>query len=299
MFVYTGRYFTSIDWNWRFVFPFFSRALCASRSPEPEILNSMQYIIYRMSKNQPIESARTSLTILESLVSLDGAGVSELASELDKPKSTIYDHLDTLEELGYIRSDSGTYHVTTRLLNIGERSRRSMPLYEQAKPEVDRLAEATGEHASLVIQEADRGVLLHTARGDQAVNVNTYAGMRIQLHTTAPGKAILAFLPRERVDEIVENRGLPALTGNTITSKERLYEDLDRTRERKYALDRGERIEGMHAVGAPILSRTEEVRGAISVYGPSNRLLESGFEDELPKQILRAANIVELNINYQ
>jgi DNA-binding IclR family transcriptional regulator len=55
----------------------------------------------------------------------------------------------------------------------------------------------------------------------------------------------------------------------------------------------------MHAVGAPILSRTDNIRGAISIYGPSNRLLESGFEDELPKQILRAANIVELNINYQ
>lgn len=251
-----------------------------------------------MSESGSIQAARTSLEILETLVTLNGAGVSELAAELDRPKSTIYDHLHTLKDEGYIRKDGSTYAVTTRLLNIGERSRRSMDIYQQAKQQVENLAEETGEHASLVIEENSRGVLVHTARGENAVQVNTHAGMRIRLHTTAPGKAILAYLSDSRVENIVERNGLPALTSRTITDREELFGELEQIREQKYALDREERIEGMHAVGAPILDRNDAVRGAISIYGPSNRLLDIGFEDKLPKRLLRATNIVEINLNY-
>lgn len=252
-----------------------------------------------MSKTTSIQAARTTLEVIERLISLDGAGVSELANDLDKPKSTIYDHLHTLTELNYVRRNEDKYVVTTRLLNLGERARQNMDIYQRAKPEVDSLADETGEHASLVTEENGRGVLLHTARGEQAVNVDTHAGMRIRLHTTAPGKAILAYLPEDYVEEIIEENGLPALTKRTIVDRGELFEELERIRNRGYALDREERIEGMHAVAAPILDRKDVVQGALSIYGPSNRITEAGFEDDLPKQVLRAANIVEINLNYR
>jgi DNA-binding IclR family transcriptional regulator len=236
---------------------------------------------------------------LETLVATKQGGVSVLASELDRPKSTVHDHLRTLEQLGYVIKEGEEYRPSTKLLELGARSRNQMEIYKQAKEEINSLAEETGEHSSLVVEENGRGVLLHTARGDKAVQVDIHSGMRIRLHTTAPGKAILAYLRRERVEAIIDEHGLPRMTNRTITERAALFENLETIRERGYALDREERIEGMRAAAAPVLSRDDDVLGAVSIYGPTNRIAEMGFEDTLPKQLLRTANIIEINYNYQ
>jgi hypothetical protein len=97
-----------------------------------------------------------------------------------------------------------------------------MKIYQVAKPEVDELASGTGEHANLMIEEHGRGVFLYKAQGDDAVQLDTHAGMRVPLHTTALGKAILAHSPSETVDAIVERHGLQQVTDQTITTREAL-----------------------------------------------------------------------------
>lgn len=245
-----------------------------------------------------IRAAKTTFEIIDALRELDGAGVSELADRLDKPTSTIYDYLQTLESEEYLIKDDGVYRVGARFLELGEQVRTRKKVYNVARPEVDDLAEQTREHANLSIEEHGRGVFLYRARGEDAVSLDTHAGMRVPLHTTSMGKSILAHRPREEVERIVDRHGLPAVTENTITDRADLFAELDTVRERGYAVDDEERVEGMRCVAAPITDDDDRAIAAISISGPKSRLRGEQFEETFPDMLLRSANVIEVNLTY-
>lgn len=245
-----------------------------------------------------VKSVETAFQIFDALKELNGAGVSELAAHLDIPKSTVHNYLSTLVQEEYVVKDGSSYQVGIRSLEYGAYARVQLDIYEIAKPEVDELAETTGELANLMVEEHGRGSYLHRARGDKAVQVEAHVGTRVPLHGTALGKAILAHLPRERVDEIIETHGLTGSTPNTITDREELEDELAQIRERGVAFDDGERIAGLRCVAAPILSKKDRILGAISVSGPSNRIRDERFTEELPNRVLETVNVIELNVTY-
>lgn len=84
--------------------------------------------------------------------------------------------------------------------------------------------------ANLVVEEYGHGVFLYRSKGPEAVHMDTHAGKRLPMHTTAFGKAILAHFPEERVEEIIEANGLPAHTPKTITDRDTLFEELESIR---------------------------------------------------------------------
>ena len=246
----------------------------------------------------PVNAARTTFRIIDSLRELDGAGVSELAERLKMPTSTIHDHLRTLENEEYLINDDGVYRVGARFLELGEQARNRMKVYTVARPEVDDLAEETGEHANMMIEEHGRGVFLYKARGAEAVQLDTHAGMRVPLQTTALGKSILAFRPREEVDAILDRHGMPKVTDKTITDRDRLYDQLDEVRERGVAFDDEERVDGMRCVAAPITDGDDRAIAALSVSGPKSRMLGETFTEQIPDRVLRSANVIEVNLTY-
>ena len=239
------------------------------------------------------------MRILEALNESNGAGVSDLASELGMAKSTVHDHLTTLERDGYLINEDERYRLSTRFLEFGGHTRSQMRVFQIARPEIERLAKETGEHANLMIEENGKGVFLYVAKGGNAVTLNTvhHTGMRVHLHATALGKAILAFLDQERVEEIIGTHGLPQYTERTIGSESDLEEELTQIRERGYAIDNAERVQGMRCIGCPIVGE-EEVHGAISVSAPTRRLDGEAFEKNVPDLLQRVANIIEVNLTY-
>lgn len=240
----------------------------------------------------------TSLRILEALKQRGSAGVTELANELGLPKSTVYSHLRTLREHEYVVQQDEEYCIGLKFLSLGEHTRDRIPIYEVAKPEVTDLAEQTGELANLLIEENGEGVYLFRSKGKKAVSLDTHAGMRVKLHCTSLGKAILAYLPEERVDKIIDRWGLPARTAATITTREALEKELATIRERGYAQDNSERLSGLRCVAAPIKNPDGRVIGAVSVAGPTSRIKDERFGSEVPELVMSAANVVELNLTY-
>ena len=245
-----------------------------------------------------VKSVETAFKILDALKQLNGAGISELADYLNIPKSTVHNYLSTLVQEEYVVKNGSSYHVGIQFLEYGAYARMQFDIYTIAKPEVDDLAESTGELANLMVEEHGRGSYLHRARGKKAVQVEAHVGTRVPLHGTALGKAIMAYLPNERVNEIVELHGLTASTPNTITDRETLNDELTQIREDGVAFDDEERLVGLRCVAAPILSTNDRVLGAISVAGPSNRIRNDRFTEELPKQVLETVNVIELNVTY-
>jgi DNA-binding IclR family transcriptional regulator len=247
--------------------------------------------------NTPVKTAQTTFRIVETLKYLDGATVTELAAELDLPKSSAHNYLQTLEHEGYVVNSDGTYEVGLRFLDLGGYARARERLYRVAIPELKRIADSTGEFANLLVEENGLGVFIARERGESAVNLDSYTGQSVHLHTTALGKTVLAYLPRDRVEAIIDRHGLPAMTDRTITDRVELFEELDSIRQREYAYDREERIKGLNCVAVPVLN-DDDIAGALSVSGPVSRMDEGRIDDDILPELRRAANIIELNRAY-
>lgn len=246
-----------------------------------------------MATQVPLQTVRRALEILELLESRGEATLAEIQAELDLPQSTAHDYLKTLVDMGYVVKEGSHYLLSARCLSIGIAARDHREVYQLSKPEVDELAEQTGDHASLMIEEDGLGTLVYTARGSKSFDLGVTEGWRMALPTNAPGKAILANLPEDDVEEILDKHGLPKFTEATITDRAVLTERLAEIRDRGYAVDLGERLEGVRAVSAPIVSQGQ-VRGALTITGSTKRLSGERFTDHLPTLLQEAANVVEV-----
>ena len=249
------------------------------------------------NRTRTIDSVRIACNIVQTLQEMNGAGVTELSKELGHSKSTIHSHLATLNDEQLIVKTNGTYRLSLRLLDIAEHVKESIGNYDIIVDELEKLAEETGEVAQFGILEHEHVRYLHKAKGQNGVDTASSIGNQQPLHSTGLGRAIMAYLPRARVDEIIADVGLPAKTAATITSREELYAELERTRERGYAVDDEENIHGLRCIAAPVRDG-EDIFGALSISGPSSRFRGERLAEELPMMAQRAANVIELNTKF-
>lgn len=244
-----------------------------------------------------IGAVRTMFQILEALMERETAGVTELATLLDLPKSTVYSHLHTLREEGYVRVDDDKYRLGLRFLEFGECTRQTLEIYDIARPELDDLAEETGELVNLAVEEHYEGVYIYLTRGENAIRLDTYPGLRVPLYCTALGKVSLAHMVSERRERCINGCSFEPLTQNTITDAATLREELDQIRERGYAFDRGERAQDLRCVAAPIVI-DDEYTGAISVTGPVSRMRGGRLTEEIPERVVDTASVIQINTTY-
>jgi len=251
-----------------------------------------------MDAKHPVRTTEKTLALVEALMDHGPCGVTELTGEVEMGKSAVHNHLTTLQKHGYVLQTGDGYRLGLKFLEVGGSTRKSMEFYQVAEPEVKSLADETGELANLLVEEQGMGVYLMRSKGEAAVDLDTYAGLRTHLHTTALGKAILAFLPESRVEEIIERRGLEQKTPQRVGSREEVFDALEEVRDRGYAIDDGERLEGLRCIAAPVKDSSDEVLGSISVSAPASRVSDDDLHGRLAERVLSAANVVELNINY-
>jgi len=253
-----------------------------------------------MAKRDEVRTLSTverACDVVETLQEYDGATVSDLAEHLDMSPGGVYNHLATLRERNYVVKRGETYHLSLRFFNRGMYVRNQRLLYTAGKHEIERLAEETGEYAHLMAEEFGRGLYLLKVKGEKAISEEFEQQKQEYpdyLHLSSTGKAVLSELPRERVEEIVDQHSLPAVNENTITDKESLFQELETIRDRGYALNDQEEIRGTRAIGAPIMTE-DHVYGAVSISGPVSRFDESRL-DEIADQVLQVANVISVNI---
>ncbi|MFP9061672.1 IclR family transcriptional regulator [Natrialbaceae archaeon A-chndr2] len=249
----------------------------------------------RNRKNR-VATTETVFLIIETLQSMEGARVSEVAEELDLAKSTIHRHLMTLKERGYVVKEGDEYHPGLRFLDIGQYARQRKEAYLMAKPKVEAIAEKTGERTQFMVEENGRAVYVHIVHGENAVLTDPGIGNGIPLHATSAGKSILAHLPKWKVSKMLEKQPLSKETSATITDPDELRENLKEIRERGYSFNEQENLHGLRAVGVPVRGSAGDVIGALSVSGPTHRMKGSFFREELPNLLLGTVNELELNI---
>jgi len=247
-----------------------------------------------------MSTVETSWRIIHALQELGEAGVTELANELNVPKATVYTHLATLREQGYLLKRESGYALGLRFSLLGESIKNKHILYNAGRTEIEDLARESGEYVHLTTIENGELIYLHNARGKNAVGEKHFRQKFEDpgyFHTMACGKAILAFLPEEQIDEIIAETSLPNETDRTITDEQELRETLATIRERGFALNDQEEIMGTCAVGAPIFNG-ESVIGAVSMTKPTSRMTDRAFYETVPETVMRTANAIEANIQF-
>lgn len=238
------------------------------------------------------------LELLMELQEQEPVGVTELAKSLGVAKSTVHNHLATLEAYEYVVREGDTYRIGIQFLNHGGHARANLLGHELIKRKVQEVAEQTGELVQYLVEEHGRGIFVFRETGDQAVKTQTRIGKRVYLHHVTAGKTALAYMPEERVKEIVDRHGLPPKTQQTITTREELFQDLATIRERGFAFDKGEHVRGLCAIGVPVILDNDELVGTMSIAGPAHRVRNEGGEAEFAQLLRGVANEIKLNLSY-
>jgi len=245
-----------------------------------------------------VSSVERAFDVVDVLRSGGPMRIDDVAEALNVSTSTAHVHLKTLEGVGYVVRESEGYRLGFRFLRDGIGVRQESNVYEITRPEVDALADETGEVANLGVEEEGKRVILYQAEGTEAVYDNAPTGEYTNMHWTALGKSILAHLPESYVEDVVEAHGLPRRQENTITDRDELAEELARVRDRRYAVEDEERRAGIRSVAVPILV-DDAVKGAISVSGPKERLDDRRIDEELLPALRNRVNVVEVKYAYE
>ncbi|WP_266081501.1 IclR family transcriptional regulator [Haladaptatus caseinilyticus] len=245
----------------------------------------------------PLKTVHRAFEIIEILWEQTSATTSELAAQLDIPESTIYDYLQTLQSMEYVTRTKGEYRLSYKPLTIGGRVKYRSRLFRVAQRELQQVVTETGEVADINVEDSGQAVILHYERGEQALDLGMYPGMRTPLHTHASGKAILAHLPDSRVDEIIDSHGLESMTDQTVTSVETLKNELEHIREEGYAADWDQQVSGMGVIAAPILVN-DDILGAVGIIAPSDRVQNESYQEQLQQRVREASSTISINYQY-
>jgi len=243
-----------------------------------------------------VDAVQRASDIIIALQELDGAGVTELADHLGVSKSGVHTQLTTLERNELVVKKNGKYTLSLQFLDFGRYVRSRVNYYGIVEKEVEKLAQKTGEVAQFMVEEHGRGVYLHKARGENAIQTSSYVGDRNLLHCTALGKAILSELPQDDVEDVIDRHGLARQTPNTITDRQELLEELERIRKQGVAYDREEILEGMQCIATSVITQEGDLLGAVSVTGPNSRMQQDRLENELADRVEHTANVIEINV---
>lgn len=248
-----------------------------------------------MPEDRRINAAENTFAIIDYVRAHGGATLHELTDELGLAKSTVHTYLATMIEHGYLKREGDVYRLSLQFLDLGEAVRRDIGAITVVREALQDVVEQTDGIAWFIVEETGQAVFVEKAMGENAVQPYGNVGKRTTLHDIAGGKAILAHLPEERVEEILDQRGLVERTDETIVDREELFDSLEAVRERGYATNDGENVQGWRAVASPIVHEGD-VLGSIAASGPAHRLRGERFTEEVPEIVMGATNEVQLEL---
>ncbi len=220
--------------------------------------------------------------------------LTEITQRMALERNQVYRSLKTLEEAGFLRSDTdGRFALTSILGVLAAASADSPPasLVDLAAPYMDRLAIETQESVNLFVLAGDLVVCIDRRDSAQQVRVASVLGQSVPLHAGAVPKAILANLPRVDQERILARlASYPRYTERTVTEPAILRHELARIRQQGFSVSDGDYDIAARGVGAPIFDHSGRVIGGISMGGPAFRVNDAALNrfSELIVQVARA-----------
>lgn len=202
--------------------------------------------------------------------------VGDIAQALGLPLSSTSEMMKVIESEGFLRRvKTGRYRMGWRVVAMHRVLTETSELLDVAGPAMEALVARFNETMHLSVLERGQVVYLRKVQGNRALQIGaTGVGFRIVAHATGVGKLLMAHRPWAEVEALLQREGMPALTANTITTPERLREELACIRAQGYAYDLEEGMPELCCVAAPIRDFTGGVVAALSLSLPAYRFPE-------------------------
>jgi DNA-binding IclR family transcriptional regulator len=240
-----------------------------------------------------VKSATRTLGILEALAASDRRlSLADLAKDLDIPKSSLHALIGTLQDWGWVETDSSGRHfgLGVRALLVGTSYVDSDDIVAATRDALDWLSETVGETVHLGRLDGPDIVYLAKRESTHPLRLFSAIGRRLPAHATALGKVLLAERTEAELDRILPE-SLPRLSDNTITDRAALRRELDRTRTRGWARDNQENATGIRCLAVAVGDDKPPVN-AISCSVPVVRL-DSKRERDIIDKLMRARQLID------
>lgn len=201
--------------------------------------------------------------------------LAEMTERLGMPKSSLHRHLSGLEHHGILRRDAeNRWRLGYRLFIWGTLVPELTTLRQISKPFLRELVVATNESAILTIYYDFEVICIDKLEGSHSVRMTLDVGTHRMPHAGASSKILMAYLHENEIQAIIENTGLPKLSGNTITDPEILKQELTRIRSEGQAFSYEETDNGAWGVATPIFFGNGDLAAGIGIAGPTSRFSE-------------------------
>ena len=215
--------------------------------------------------------------------------LAAMARRVGMHPTTTLRMLESLRARGMVRLlNDGRYEVGPATLELGRCFLSRISISRFAHEAVEALAARVDETASVGVLDEGQVLYVAIAHGQQEFGIQSLPYARHPCYCTALGKALLADLPPQRVDDLLQGSPLEALTPNTITDPGRLRAELTTVAARGYAVDDEERMQGVLCIAAPVRAHSGKATAAISVSGPAFRMRRAGL-GWLARAVMEAA----------
>ncbi len=247
-----------------------------------------------------METIRKLLLILDYIVNSPKAlSATEIAKKFGMSVSNAFKYLATLQEFGFlVKNSDKTYMPGFKLVEYGSIILKKIKLRDIAHPHLVELLEKTNQTVHLVLKEGAKGVYIEKLESAHSLPMLSRIGMSMPLYSTSFGKAILAFLPEEELSFYFETEVFEKKTANTITDPDKIKKELDRVRERGYAIDNEENELGIRCIGAPIFNHEGYPVGAVSISGPSSRITDTWIS-QYALSVVKCAEDISRKLGYK
>ena len=244
-------------------------------------------------ENCRIHSLEKARLILDCFLDKDEIGLSELSKTLGWNKSTVFALADSLKSVGFLLQipENGKYRLGYGLLQLS--SRISLDIKSAARPFMEELSAKYKENINLTGYQDTEITYLDQIESLYAVRVAGGVGVRMELSSSAVGKAILSALPDEDMLALVDRLPLTRFTDHTITDKESLLREIALTKERGYGINCSESWEDVYTVGVAILNVSGRPIGGLSIDGPLNRMVSGRLQAQIASDLKAAASGIQ------
>lgn len=205
--------------------------------------------------------------------------ISEISRKLRIPKSTTHVLMLTLEMIGYVTQDeqSHRYYLALKARDLGNETRLRETLSTVSLRDLEALAAQTKLTVHVAMQEEQQAVYIQKVAGPRLVQFDTYPGRRANLHCTAVGKVLLAYVPPDFTARFLAKVILMKHTPSTITSTAYLQKELEKIRRQGYAVDDEEEELDVRCLAVPIFRKSGECVAALSVAGTTSQIEVGNF----------------------
>jgi IclR family transcriptional regulator, KDG regulon repressor len=249
----------------------------------------------------PSTAVERTLLILEAVAQREG-GMSnaDFSRKLKIPKSSASYILRTLEQHAYLRRDrdDGKYRLGMKVLSLSRAALSGVDIREVALPIMRHLVDQIHLTTHLAILDHEEAVYVEKVEAPSFIKMDTWIGRRMEVHSTAVGKALLAYLDAEERETILRHRGLKKLTPYTITSVAKLMKEFERVRQLGYSVDDEENSLGARCVGAPIFNSQGQVEASLGSTGTITAVPRDAVP-RLAEVVKEAARRISHHIGYR